>query len=520
VPDHQGPWGRLPLVWAWLAIGLWVISYAVFKAQGVQGLDVDSAEQVYFAQSWQMGYGTRQPPLYTWMLLALKPASLPWAAMLEIARYALLLLWFAGVQAFACACGASRREQALVLVAHLGLSLVLWRVHDSLTHTVLAAALVTWGSTAVVLAFSQPRWWWLAGGLAALACMAKFNAGLWWLSALGAAWVVQRHSREVAAGALPWRHVLGGPMVFAVLLGAYGAWWLTQRMGAGALARQIAVANEQLPLWRPPVDVLLGTLEFALAGPALIGMVGLWAWRSMKALPTARPALSAADRWTLVQSFGALLVIVLLLMLTRGSSFKARWLWPVAPVLTVTLVLWAHRVVQARAALLASRSWHAVAVTALAVAMPMLALGLSALRWWEPALNAQRCRECWTDRPAASMAATLQALHGTEVRVIAGDTHLAGVLAAQSPTLRTWAATHPALPAPKGFSGQAGACVLAWSSMDRPQEAPGALKALQVAHSDGSAAVQHAWSLRHAPARQVWLQSQRVRTAACALASR
>ncbi|HET6787750.1 MAG TPA: hypothetical protein VFH49_07300, partial [Aquabacterium sp.] len=252
--------GRGPIALAWGAVALWVLAYAVLKAQGLQGLDVDSAEQVYFAQSWQMGYGTRQPPLYTWLLLALKPQGWAWATMLEGARYTLLLLCLGGLQAFARACGASAREQALVLLTHLGLSLVLWRVHDSLTHTVLAATLVTWASVAVVKTFEQPRWWLAAGALAALACLAKFNAGLWWAAAVAVAWGLSLHGPDRAGRQRTWAWMVGGGLVFVAVLAPYGAWWLSQKMGAGTLARQIAVAREQMPLWRPMVDVLLGVL--------------------------------------------------------------------------------------------------------------------------------------------------------------------------------------------------------------------------------------------------------------------
>ncbi len=47
---------------AWAAVALWVLVYGALKLFSLDGLDIDSAEQVYFAQSWQMGYGTRGGP--------------------------------------------------------------------------------------------------------------------------------------------------------------------------------------------------------------------------------------------------------------------------------------------------------------------------------------------------------------------------------------------------------------------------------------------------------------------------
>ncbi|HEX5371682.1 MAG TPA: hypothetical protein VFW84_03005 [Aquabacterium sp.] len=517
MPEQTGRW---PLPLAWGAIALWVLAYAVLKAQGLQGLDVDSAEQVYFAQSWQMGYGTRQPPLYTWLLLALKPEGWAWATMLEVARYTLLCLCMAGLQAFARVCGASAREQALVLMTHLGLSLMLWRVHDSLTHTVLAATLVTWASVAVVKSFAQPRWWLVAGALAALACLAKFNAGLWWVAALAVAWGLSLRVSDRGGRQCTWAWMVGGCLVFLAVLAPYGLWWLSQKMGATTLARQIAVAREQLPLWRPPVDVILGVLEFTLLGPALLAVIGVAAWRRLRRSPSSRPLWSLADRWVLGQALLALLVTVVLLMLARGSAFKARWLWPVAPVLTVTLVLWSDRAVRACAESGLGR-WPGRALWAVALAMPLLAVGVSALRWWEPELNAQRCRECWTDRPASTLSSALHQRHGQALRVIAGDTHLAGILAAASPRVQAWAASSSALPPPRGFAQGPGVCVLAWVSLDATAVPPAALRAMQEAHGEGLGALaSDAWPLRHAPQRRIWLHSLRVAPAACASASR
>lgn len=505
---------------AWGAVALWVLAYAVLKAQGLQGLDVDSAEQVYFAQSWQMGYGTRQPPLYTWLLLALKPDGWAWATMLEVARYTLLLLCMGGLQAFARVCGASAREQALVLLTHLGLSLVLWRVHDSLTHTVLAATLVTWASVAVVKSFAQPRWWLAAGTLAALACLAKFNAGLWWVAAVVVAGGLSLREADRAGRQRTWAWMVGGGLVFIAVLAPYGLWWLSQKMGATTLARQIAVAREQLPLWRPPVDVILGALEFALLGPALAALIGVAAWHSLRRSPARRPVWGQIDRWVLGQALLALAVTMGLLMLARGSAFKARWLWPVAPVLTVTLVLWSTRAVRACTEAGHGR-WPARALWGVALAMPVLAVGMSALRWWEPELNAQRCRECWTDRPAVTLSRALHQRHGPDLRVIAGDTHLAGILVDASPRMLAWAAPQTALPPPRGFAQGGGACVLAWVSLESTAPPPPALMALIGTHAGGRHAfTQEAWPLQHAPQRRIWLHSQRVPPAACASASR
>ncbi|HEX5371825.1 MAG TPA: hypothetical protein VFW84_03750, partial [Aquabacterium sp.] len=215
----------------------------------------------------------------------------------------------------------------------------------------------------------------------------------------------------------------------------------------------------------------------------------------------------------------ALAVTMALLMMARGSAFKARWLWPVAPVLTVTLVLWSARAVHALADAGRGR-WPGRALWGVALAMPLLAVGVSALRWWEPELNAQRCRECWTDRPAETLSGALHQRHGPDLRVIAGDTHLAGILVAASPRVRAWAAPQSALPPPQGFAQGRANCVLAWVSLEPEAEPLPALRGLQQAHALGEGPLSASWPLRHAPQRRIWLHSQRVAPAACASASR
>ena len=46
---------------------------------------------------------------------------------------------------------------------------------------------------------------------------------------------------------------------------------------------------------------------------------------------------------------------------------------------------------------------------------------LPVVRWWEPERTAQRCRNCWTDRPAVAFSHALHQWHGEPLRIITGD---------------------------------------------------------------------------------------------------
>lgn len=507
---------RRPLTAAWLTVLVWLLSYVAVKLASGGGLDIDSAEQVYFAQSWQLGYGTRQPPLYTWMLLALRPDGGSWPVALEVARYAVLLAWLGGTQALARVCGASPARQALVVLAHLGFLLAMWRVHDSLTHTVLAAALTTWASAAVVMASRRPGWWPLVAVLAALACLAKLNAALWCVTALVAWACLQWRARSQAPGARlvqsglvapqagwlahgPW--LLLALAVFAMLLAPYAQWWWDQREAAD-LARRIVLTNDATPWWQPPALLALGAFEYIMVTPALLAAVALGLrWRH-RSLPRVR---SEGMAWLGLQSVLGLLVMAVMVTALHGSHFTPRWLWPVLPGLSVWLVMWACDVAEAHAQASGSRRWPGRFVV-LSAAVAVLAIAVSLLRWWEPERTAQRCRNCWTDRPAVAFSHALHQWHGEPLRIITGDDHLAGILVAVDGRDLSWTAVSPDLPPPQGFAATPWTCVAAWVDMDEPRSPPSELATLTRGMWLGP--IQHqTWPMQLAPHRRLWLQS-------------
>lgn len=510
------------LTQAWVAIGLWVLVYGVLKFFSTEGLDIDSAEQVYFAQSWQMGYGTRQPPLYTWLLLWLKPAQASWVTTLEVARYACLVLWLGGVQALAAACGADRRTQARVLLAHLGLMLAMWRVHDSLTHTVLAAGITVWGSAALIRALTRPAWWLVVGGVAALACLSKLNAALWCLASLVAAWVViwqsARAPQAPGGVASPGAHAVwmaGGLLVFVAILMPYAQWWLTQPSGSVALARRIVLSDDHIPMWKPLLRVTGGALEYVLVTPLILVLM---AWRRRAGTAVPLVPVSLGGRWLVWQTVLGMLMLAGVMVAMKASHFTPRWLWPVMPGLTVWLCVRACQVIDGSDA--AAARWQQRAGWLIWL-MVLTSMAMALARVWVPQANAQRCTNCWTDRPAAQMSADLHARYGQQgLRIIAGDDHLAGILAEVNEADSAWTASSADLPAPADFIRDRGPCVVAWVSMEGPTSLPGNLHHV-VGEAVAQSSVAHtSWPMRLAPQRHIWLSSLRVTNSVCDKARR
>lgn len=504
------------LAHAWLAVAAWVMAYGLLKMFSQDGLDIDSAEQVYFAQSWQLGYGTRQPPLYTWLLLALKPEQVPWVGALEFARYACLALWLAGVQALAAVCGASRSVQARVVLAHLGMLLVMWRVHDSLTHTVLAAGVTTWASVLTIRALSAPRWWPVVGVLAAAACLSKLNAALWCLSGFIAAWAFilrgphpERPGLVINRGMhLVW--MLAALAVFAVLMAPYAHWWLTQPSGSVALARRIVVSDAQVPIWQPLLSVVLGCAEYLLLAPLLLTAL---AWRKRGQFAADGVRCTMGSQWLVCQALCGLAILILVMTAMRASHFTPRWLWPVVPGVTVWMCVRAFELLDEGSGPPA-QVWRERA-NLMVWALSFLAIGMVGLRLWAPQANAQRCINCWTDRPAVPMSQALHQRHGAQpLRIITGDDHLAGILAQVDGRDDTWTAGSVDLPPPADFARDRGPCVAAWVGMDQPREMPTNLQYL-VGSGPLAASAQSSWPMRLAPQRRVWLSSVALPASVC-----
>lgn len=500
---------------AWLAVAVWVMAYGVLKAFSLDGLDIDSAEQVYFAQSWQMGYGTRQPPLYTWVLLLLKPESMSWVAALELARYACLVLWLAGVQALARVCGADRSVQARVVVAHLGLLLVMWRVHDSLTHTVLAAGVTVWASVFVIKALSAPRWWPVVGLLAAAACLSKLNAALWCVSSLVAAWLfILRAPHQDGPGLVASRGqqlvwMLVAAAVFAAAIAPYAHWWLTQPSGSVALARRIVVSDAQMPYWNPMLRVVLGSSEYLLLAPVLLTLL---VWRKRGVLQADGVQCSMGGRWLVWQTLCGLTILIVVMTWMKASHFTPRWLWPVVPGVTVWMSVRAFAILDAAGP--AGQAWRERA-NAIVWGLAFLAIGMVGVRLWVPQANAQRCVNCWTDRPAVPMSSALHQQYGSQaLRIITGDDHLAGILVQANGQDSTWTAGSIDQPPPVDFVREHGPCVAAWVGMDQPRPMPPALQYL-VGGAPVLTSSQASWPMRLAPRRSLWLSSVSLPASVC-----
>jgi len=402
-----------------------------------EGLGYDDAEQVLSAQRWAWSYRYAQPPLVTWLLLALEDVAglTPGLAAITVLRTAML----AGLHVFTYL--AARRvldgplPAALASASLAGTYTLGYLAHGDLPH-----------STALAVAVAASLWLWLrlveaatpARTLAfAVACglglLAKWNFVVLALGYL----VVGLGAPDTRRLVLSWRT----PVIVA-LAGAIAApsalWVATHHPSLAALGDGILV--EPATAAAPGLLAGLGALATsALAFPQpwlVLALLVLW---------PARRRLSPAGGRLAALVVTVLALHALLVPVAGAVNFPERWmivpLLPL-PLLGLTAVDPGHRAVPALGGVLV-----ALAVAALVV---RATIGLT---------DAAYCGKCRTRLPAGAFAEAIRDAGFVSGTVVAPDMHLAGNLQRWLPQARVIVPRLPLEAAPAPGSGQ---CVVVW----------------------------------------------------------
>ena len=130
--DQPGP----PLV-----VGAIILAMALIRATLFPGTGGDDGEQLIFSQFFAWGYQVRNPPLYTWLVMAVSQVTGPGLWAVNIVKFSLLyamylFLWRAALYLFA-----TRALAGLAALAPVLFYFVAWEVVTGFSHTVLTACL-------------------------------------------------------------------------------------------------------------------------------------------------------------------------------------------------------------------------------------------------------------------------------------------------------------------------------------------------------------------------------------------
>jgi len=439
-------------------LGVYLLTHALTRLLlWPGGLGYDDAEQVLSAQAWAWSYRFEQPPLVTWLLLALRDGLGldPGLLALTVLRSAML----AALYAFTYL--AARRWLAAPLpaaVAAAGLSATYtlgYLAHGDLPHT-----------TALAVAVAASLWLWarlLERPTAArtvafaivcgLGLLAKWN---YVMVAVGylIVGVVRRESRALV---LSWRTpVVAG--VMALMAAPTAVSVLRGETSLAALRADVLVRPAAAEAGSGLFAGLgqLATSALAFPQPWLVlALLVLWPARR-------RPPREVAPlAWLVVVVLGLHAVLV---PLTGAVNFPERWM--VVPLLPLPIL----------AVAAAEPADRAVAV--LGGVLVVLAVVVWAIRAGIGLTDASYCGKCRTRLPAAAFAAAIREAGFSGGTVVTTNMHLGGNLKLALPEARVVVPRLPAAAWPPPGDGQ---CVVAWRG-DREGDA-----ALEVAkHSFGA----------------------------------
>jgi len=301
---------------------LFIIAYFVLQAVLMtlirNGASFDGAEQLITSQSLEWGYGRSQPPLYTWLLVALDtviPAPLAaehgLKAMLFIAGY---LAIFATAQRI----GLSRPASALAMFATFLLPEIGWQAQTAYTHSTLVFA--TGALLLYVYAGLTPRsslWQHaLFGTLAGVALLSKFSAGF-----LILAMIVGLIFCGQVRAIFGRKQALAGLACFVLVTAPHAIWSLNHLDLLFALSNRFEIHAYANPIVARVIGLLtyLSSVAIFIAPLAVIAVVTAgWPWRFTRPMTEGERRLHA-------MFVAGLIIMALTPILSGASDFAPRW---------------------------------------------------------------------------------------------------------------------------------------------------------------------------------------------------
>jgi len=288
------------------------------------------------------------------------------------ALHSLLVYWFAG------RIGASRDVRVFSALATAYTS---WLFVSSLrTDTTTPFSVLAFGCLAAVVlgARGNPRWFWLAGGLAGLAMLTRNDASMLIVSGgLGGLWLLWRRGERI-----PWQHVAGAAVMLAVVLlpwiirnqSALGMPWprstaqalfVTDHEDFYAYSKEISLStylDQELPRiigkiafeLAASVKLIITLVELVFPVAILGGFIDAYATRGRAASGPGLPGARDLSPYAPALLFVGLTFIaygVFMPYLSQGGSFKKAYL-AMVPFLLIVGAETVERYVRPRPALM------------------------------------------------------------------------------------------------------------------------------------------------------------------------
>lgn len=434
-------------------------------------IGVDDVEQVILAQSWDLGYNFRQPPLYTWLLAAVQEQLGPGLPALVLLRYGCLVLafWF-------CYCAARRLPLEPRLAGMCALSLTLlyqigWKMHVGVTHTVLLTTVIFATAWVLLRLLRRPSGlsFLMLGAVVGLGLLTKYGYIAAVLLLAGAA-LLQRPGRD----ALLRPNLVVVPVIALLLLSPYLYWVAVDRYDFAAMAADTLGTG----------DDALGPVLARLAG-AVAGFVAPLAFLVCLVMPRlllprqaacpgpanpvpanpapANPAPAGspppfdAERWLRHSLVLAVAVLVLAAAGGWSTEFKERWMHPFLLVTPLWLFARIAKVGYGGGDPVGERrlAWLWWLMLAVAVIAVLFRLG-------QDLVGGTLCGRCRLMVPFTELADRLRAAGFTGGTILASDEHIGGNLRIAFPASRVLSLRYPFYRPPALPRGRGGQCLVVW----------------------------------------------------------
>lgn len=301
---------------------VFVVGYFVVQALLLtltrNGASFDGAEQLVTAQALQWGYGRSQPPLYTWMLMALQGVIASPLAAEHVLKALLFIGGFSAIYGSGRRIGLGRPACALAMLFVFLLPEIGWQAQTAYTHSTLVFA------TGALLLFvflglspTSPAWHHaLFGALCGLALLSKFSAGFLILAMI-VALVATGELRKI----FPFRRLLLSLACLVAVIAPHAIWSLNNLDLLFALSNRFELDAYSNPIVARAVGLAtycLSVLIFIAPLALVTGLVAGWPWRFL------RP-WSAGERRLHAMFLAGLGIMALTPILSGASDFAPRW---------------------------------------------------------------------------------------------------------------------------------------------------------------------------------------------------
>jgi 4-amino-4-deoxy-L-arabinose transferase-like glycosyltransferase len=306
-----------------IVLGAIFLVHVVIRLITSRSAGLDESEQLVFSQTWAWGYGP-QPPLYSWLQILVFKIFGPSILGLALLKNALLFV------SYACTYGAGRivtRSHVGGLLSTLGLFFIpqiSWESHRELTHSVLAMTI----STATVLVFFRlhdsraPRLYAGLGVLFGLGMLSNYNYAILLVGLILAALCLKEFRPVVLS---PWMALSAA--VALLLLAPHLQWVVRELPVVLSTSHKLRIRSQDafvIVASRAIGSLIEAWLSHVIG---IVAVMAILCWKQFGLFQRdilRRPPV----RFLLLLICIALLGVTAVMIATRATSFKGRWLQP------------------------------------------------------------------------------------------------------------------------------------------------------------------------------------------------